>query len=428
MPDACPGQERAVGRPVVLIAGSDPIEGVGGHSSYVRAHARAIRRAGFSPHIVTVGGRDEMVATDVGVLHRVRPRAGLERIAAVRVRQHQLVWRVPLLARAVERVVAAHPDAQLIHGIGVYGCVAVRAERALARRGIAAVPVVSAYDALVREGRAKLRGARAHGVLARASFALELMWNRLAVARYEGLGLRGVRLVLVNYDSVRRILEESYGVSHHVRKIPYCSEAAFREAEPAPPAPPSLAALQPSDAPLLVAVSRQDPRKGVDVLLHALARLARAGVPYRACLVGGGPLLSAHRRLLARLGLSRSVSIEGVVPDPRPYLAHADVFVLPSLEEGSGSLSLLEALQASVAVVASAVDGIVEDVEDEVTALLVEPGDAGALACALARVLTDADLRRRLARQGRAAFEARFSADGFAAALRRVYGELGVTP
>ena len=114
------------------------------------------------------------------------------------------------------------------------------------------------------------------------------------------------------------------------------------------------------------------------------------------------------------------------MPDPYPYLERADVFVLPSRAEQSGSLSLLEALQAGCAVVASRVDGIPEDVADGVSALLVEPGDPEALAGVLARLLGDTELRRRLGTGARRVFEERFSAGAFAAALGRVYAELGV--
>lgn len=414
--------------PVVLVAGPDPIESMGGHSSYVRAHGRAALRAGFEPHFVCVGARDEVVGTDFGIVHRVRARTRLERIPALKLRQHQLIWRTPLLARTVERLVLARPGTRLIHSFASFGCVGAAAHEALRLQGVATVPLVSAYGALVREGRAKLQGARAHGVPVRASFALELLWNRLVVARYERRGLSGARLVLVNYESVRRILVESYGIADRVRTIPYSSEAAFRDGRGRPPLPSGLATLGSPGVPLVVAVSRQDPRKGLDVLLHALARLRRGGLPFRACLVGGGPLLAAHRRLAGRLGLDGLVGIEGFVPDPYAYLQHADVFVQPSLEEGSGSLSLLEALQAGLAVVASNVDGIPEDMADGTSGLLVPPGDSLELARALERVLTDPELRRRLGRQARATFETRFSADRFSAAIQAVYTELGVTP
>jgi glycosyltransferase involved in cell wall biosynthesis len=85
-------------------------------------------------------------------------------------------------------------------------------------------------------------------------------------------------------------------------------------------------------------------------------------------------------------------------------------------------------LQSGVAIVASAIDGIPEDVTDERSALLVPAGAAAALALALRRLLTDAALRRRLAGAGRAVFQERFSAEALAAGLRTVYAELGVSP
>jgi glycosyltransferase involved in cell wall biosynthesis len=239
---------------------------------------------------------------------------------------------------------------------------------------------------------------------------------------------------------VRRLLVDTYGIRAEIRRLPYASPAAFGAAPdepdlpdataiPAKPAVPAhLAELQPATAPLIVVVARHDPRKGLDVLLRCLADLRRAGIPFRACLVGPGTLLASHRELAARLGLGATTALPGYVDDPFPYLLHADLFVLPTLEEGSGSVALLEALQAGCAVVATACDGIPEDLVHGESALLVPPGEAGALRGALHLGLVDGALRRRLAAGARAVYETRFSRHAFVAALAGVYGELGLTP
>jgi glycosyltransferase involved in cell wall biosynthesis len=416
--------------PVVLVAGNDILAGTGGHPSYVRAHGWAARRAGFEPHLFALSPSGGTVETDFGAVHRVGVRLGLERWPVLRHRKNQLVWRYAVLARAVAAFTRAHGGVRLIHSFGVFGSVGVMARDMLRRCGVDVVPVLSSYDTATREVRAKVQGlSRAHGPFQRLIHRAELVWIRRVVARYEARGYLGSRLVLVNYDSVHRLLSASYGIGHKIRKLPYSSDAAFRPPfEAAPPPPPGLAGGHPGDAPLVVAVSRHDPRKGVDVLLHALARLRRQGVRFHACLVGGGSLLVPHRRLAARLRVDDITAIVGPVPDPYPYLAHADVFVLPSLEEGSGSLSLLEALQAGVAVIASRVDGIPEDVTDGDSALLVPPGDAAALGGAIERLLAEEPLRKGIAQRGHRTFEARFSPDVFSAALRRTYAELGVVP
>ena len=89
---------------------------------------------------------------------------------------------------------------------------------------------------------------------------------------------------------------------------------------------------------------------------------------------------SNERREQAPVGLDRSVAQPGYVSDVAPYLSAADIFVLPSLSECSGSVSVLEALRAGKPVIASACDGLPEDLLDGQDSLLVAPGDVGALA------------------------------------------------
>jgi glycosyltransferase involved in cell wall biosynthesis len=251
---------------------------------------------------------------------------------------------------------------------------------------------------------------------------------RHVVDRVERRACLEAAAVLVNYDAVARQLRAAYGDTVRWRKVPYASESAFLARSGDSPRPASWRALRPAEAPVVLAVSRHDPRKGLDVLLRAFAALRIRGVPFRGSLVGGGPLLGASRRLAGRLGLDGQVVVEGFVPDPRPYLAHADAFAVPSIREGSGSLSLVEALEAGLPVVASACDGIPEDVDDGRSALLTPPGDVEALAAALARLLTDGGLRAALGRGAREVHARRFSVTAFVAALGAVYADLGCPP
>ena len=89
---------------------------------------------------------------------------------------------------------------------------------------------------------------------------------------------------------------------------------------------------------------------------------------------------------------------------------HATIAVLPSLEEGFG-LPLVEAMAGGLPTVASRVGGMPEIVVEGETGFLVPPGDAGALAEAIVRLLEDPDLGRRLGEGGRARAMERFSWD-----------------
>ena len=339
----------------------------------------------------------------------------------------------PLLARAVVRtlVESPRPGPYVVHSFGPWAAAGAAASRALARRGITAVPVASAYTTMEHEHRAMLAGLnRDHGTLNALRFSTRYLWVRAVADGGERRGYQASRVVFVNYAATQDLLRRSFGDGFQIRRLPYATEAAFTqpEAGPQPRLPEPLARLGPPDAPAVVAVSRHDPRKGLDVLLRALAEIARAGIPFRACLVGPGPLLAAHRRLARDLGLGARVTIPGQVEDVFAYLRHADVFVLPSLEEGSGSVALLEAFQAGVAIVASRCDGIPEDVVDGDDGLLVPPGDERALREGLANLLRDRRLRMRLAARARDVYRERFSASAFVEGLASAYADVGVVP
>jgi glycosyltransferase involved in cell wall biosynthesis len=410
---------------VVVVAGRDPLsEPGGGHSRYVAAHARAALRAGYCPHLFCVAPDSGQVETDFGIIHRVaspfRP-----------FRQLMVAGHAPRLASAIEAFARTRQGPLVIHGFGVWGYAGVLAQERLARRGIRAIPILSSYTTYLVEARAVRRATMPYPVRSRILAAHQELWVRIAVRRLERRAYRGSRLVLVNYETIRRMIADQFGPDVACRKVPYASESAFLREDERSAGSTREAELRESgaragaDPPLIVMVARHEPRKGGSILLRALARLRDQGIPFRACLAGTGMFLDEHRRLARRLHLDDVVRIPGLVADAFGLIAQADIFVLSSLSEQSGSLALLEALQAGRAIVASGVDGILEDVTDDHDALLVPPGDEARLAQTLTRVLLDEALRRRLGARARETFEGRFSARAFAASIGELYRELG---
>jgi glycosyltransferase involved in cell wall biosynthesis len=407
---------------LVLVMGKDPSHLVGGGESYVSAHARAAQLAGYEPHVFCLRDRTETLETDFGTLHRVA--SPLRPIRAVAAGAHRR-W----LVRALVRELEGEPGPHVLHAFGAWADSAVRAARELGRRGVAAVPLATAWMAAREEAHAKLGSRLVHqSPRLRLLGHLEHRWSLALTSRWEREAYSGCAQVVVNYESVERSLRAEYGPGLAVRHTAYAPPTAFAP-EPGDDAlPDPLRGLGDPAAPLIVSTSRHDGRKGVDQLIRALALLARDGVPFRACLVGPGALLEPHRGLVCSLGLSGRVAVPGRVPAVMPFLRRADVFVLPSTQEGSGSVSVLEALQAGCAVVSTGVDGMPEDITDEVDGLLVEPWSPEALAAAIARLLRDADARARLAAAGRELYERRFSPQVWAADLRELYSDFGLAP
>jgi colanic acid/amylovoran biosynthesis glycosyltransferase len=156
----------------------------------------------------------------------------------------------------------------------------------------------------------------------------------------------------------------------------------------------------------ILAVGRAVPKKGFGDLLTALARLTAEGVPWRAHLVGGGPLLDELRDQKSRLGLD-DLEITGALQQTeiRHLLDQADVFVLPCIPAPDGDVdgipvSLMEAMAAGCPVISTRVSGIPELLDDGDAGLLVEPGSPDELAAALTRLAREPDLVCHLSRAG----------------------------
>jgi glycosyltransferase involved in cell wall biosynthesis len=119
----------------------------------------------------------------------------------------------------------------------------------------------------------------------------------------------------------------------------------------------------------------------------------------RLIVIGDGPERPALEAQIARLGVGGVVELAGSVDDPVARLRDADLFVLPSGEEGM-SVALLEAMALGIPVVATAIPGNQRLIEDNRFGRLVPPGDPAALARAIVGQWTDFD---RAVQMGRAA-------------------------
>lgn len=155
--------------------------------------------------------------------------------------------------------------------------------------------------------------------------------------------------------------------------------------------------------------------KGYDVLLRAFAPLAREIPHVGLALIGSGQEEQDLRALCGELGLQERVSFCGWRPDARSVLAAFDVCVFPSRNEAFG-LAIAEAMAAGRPVIASAVGGVAEVVDD--AAVLVPADDVAALTDALRRVYEDAKLRQTMGAELHARWQAQFSPQRFVQRLQ----------
>jgi glycosyltransferase involved in cell wall biosynthesis len=180
--------------------------------------------------------------------------------------------------------------------------------------------------------------------------------------------------------------------------------------------------------PLIVSVSRLVEKKGIDTLIDACALLRAAGRDFHCAIAGSGPEHAALAAQIARLDLHNQVSLVGPLPQGQviDLVQTAAVFAAPCVVGADGNrdglpTALLEAMALGTPCVATDVTGIPELVRHGVTGLIVPERDPAALAGALDRLLSDAELREQLALAARRLIADAFDIHANAAQVRSLF-------
>lgn len=271
-----------------------------------------------------------------------------------------------------------------------------------------------------------LAAKRASGVpLVSTFFGVELTWMEADLPFLAPV----LRRIVCGSDAVTVI--SSYTGERLRRLVPGARPVTIPFGATVEPGKRLPSPARPPGAPFeLLFVGRLVERKGVHVLLDALARL-EPGPPVRLRVVGDGPERPALEERAARLGVGDRVRFEGFVPREalEARFAGCDAFVLPAVVDVKGDTEglgvvLLEAMSYGKPVVASAAGGIVDVVRDGRNGLLVPPGDAPALAGALRALRDDPARAREMGARGREDVAAGFSWPVIVDRLEGVYREV----
>jgi len=191
---------------------------------------------------------------------------------------------------------------------------------------------------------------------------------------------------------------------------------------PAMPAQANRQALGMPAGPLVVCVAQLSHEKGHQHLLDAWPDVAARFPNARLALVGDGPLRPRLESRSRELGLAASVVFTGF-QEATPWLAAADIVVLPSVTEGMPN-AVLEAMALGRPVVATRVGGVPELVEEGETGILVPPNDPSSLAAALCRLIEDPARATRLGNAARLRAAERFAKERMVAATAGVYEDV----
>ncbi|WP_026939960.1 glycosyltransferase [Humibacter albus] len=382
----------------------------GGQNVHVAALSTALAAQG---HDVTVYTRRDAAALP----HRVAFGAGVEVVnvdagPAMRVPKDELLPYIPQLADGIADDWARRGVPDVVHShFWMSGLAALGAVESMP---LAHVPTVHTFHALGVVKR-RFQGAADTSPIAR-------QWLEPHV------GSRVAAIVATSQDEVRELSDQGIAEGK-VHVVPCGVDPAAFSARGGSAARSARYRL--------LSVGRLVPRKGVDIVIDALARLDRDGMDAELVVLGssGGaaetagalddPEISRLADSAAAAGVADRVRFTGQIDQaalPRWYRS-ADAVVCTPWYEPFGIVPL-EAMACGVPVVAAAVGGLQDTVVDGVTGLLVPPFDADATAAALTKVLTDTALSAELSRAGRARVRENYTWTRVARDTARVYEQL----
>lgn len=209
---------------------------------------------------------------------------------------------------------------------------------------------------------------------------------------------RSADLVIVNSESSKEELIQNFGVKDkkikvvpnpveiekiqlHCKKIP--SHEWYSE-----------------NIPILISVGRLSKSKGYPYLLTAFSEVLKE-IECRLIILGEGEMRDELEILINRLGIKKNVNLLGFISNPYPYIAHSDIFVLPSLWEGLPN-ALLEAMALGKPVIATNCSKAVEEIiKNGENGFLIPVRDVLALKKAICRLLKNKSLQVKLSEENK---------------------------
>jgi glycosyltransferase involved in cell wall biosynthesis len=296
---------------------------------------------------------------------------------------------------------------------------AMRLARFLRREGVSVVHCHDQYSNVFSVVSARLAGVPA--IISSKRWLHSTLPYRVA----NGIGFRLSSRVLANSPAVAQSLarDDRLGSSRIVVVPNFVDDAAF-----AAPSDAEIAAWRreldlDADAPIVGIIASLSPIKDHATLLRAAAILRDRQPRVRVVIVGSGPARVSLEALATTLGITPIVRFAGLRPQTPSFHFLFDVSVLCSTSEGFPN-SLVEAMAAGRAIVATSVGGVPDAVRHDENGLLVPPGDPEALAHALDALLSDEPRRRQMGARGLERARAEFGARVVVDSLERLYERL----
>lgn len=398
--------------PIFLISGKSPVTKPGGYAAYSHNLAKVFIKLGHTVYIIAQGDNKSIKKTEIGYEHLVTagfinklPFFNSLELAALPIFSYFFIKEINKIIK--EKKI----DKFIIWGAGPWSYAGVYIKNKYKKR---AKFISSYFTTLPHEmlGSYNAINIRDYGLITKIKYFLVLNIIANIYAKLENSIVHTCDLVVVHYKSTKNILKKQFSLSFNkMRQISYYVEIFQRSTTKNIQdlkIEKKLEIVYKKNKTIII-VCRQDPRKGINYLLRAFKIVIQKYKNLKLIIVGSGSMFKQNLELSRKLDIEENVIFTGFVSNFKPFLKKADIFVFPAIEEGSGSLSILEAMKEGKAIISTNCDGIPEDIVNNKDGLLVPMMNEFLLAEAILKLLTDPKLTRDLGFNTKKAYDHKFS-------------------
>ncbi|MBL7036450.1 glycosyltransferase family 4 protein [Candidatus Microgenomates bacterium] len=400
--------------PVFLISGKSPVTKPGGYAAYSHNLAKVFIKLGHKVYIIAQGDKNNITKTKIGDEHLVNSSL-IDKLPFFKsLELAALPFFSYLFVKEIEKIIVKNKiDKFIVWGAGPWSYAGVSIKNKFKNR---VKFIVSYFTTFPHEMRGSYNAINVadYGFVTKLKYFVVLNVVAKMYARLENSIVHTCDIVACHYNSTKKILKKEFSLPNKkMNKIAYYVEIFQRNDKKTKEdlkLEKSLSKVFKTKKTLVI-ICRQDPRKGINFLLRAFKTVREKTDNIKLIMVGSGSMFKSNQKLAKKLGISSDVIFTGFVSDFKTILKKSDVFVFPAVEEGSGSLSILEAMKEGKAIITTKCDGIPEDIVNRKDGILVPMLDEHSLSDAILEVINNPKLIKKLGNNAKKAYISKFSFD-----------------
>ena len=389
--------------PVFIISGKSPLGDPGGYPAYARSLAVTLTSLGYPVYVLAIGKNSGVYKEKYGdvyisntILLKFFP--FLNQLALSALPYYGFIFSNQVRKLVKEKKI----DNYILWGMGpwTYPGVLLKIYSAQAK-----MTMISSYFTSTRH---EMKGAvdsikiKDYGIIPKLKYLFVYEIIARIFYLFEKITLVFSDLIVIHYESSRKIIKEEFNVNtKKVRMFPWYTETFKRVGS-------NKNATKKFPHPLIVSISRQDPRKGLNFIIHAIKIVAKKYPDIKCLIVGSGSFQNLNKKLAEKLKVTKNVIFPGFIPDIEPVLQEADITVVVPLKQGSSALTVIESMSYGKAMVVSDCDGIPEDIKNNYSGLVVPKGNEQAIAEAIEKLIENPKLRKKLGDNAYKAYKEKF--------------------